>query len=136
MNSLSEANEDYLERISELLSEKGYVRVSDMAEKLAIKPASVTNMIQKLERLGYVKREPYRGFTLTALGQRVGKKISRRHVILKEFLTLLGVPMKVMQRDIEGLEHHLSDESVKGLERLISRWQADPATNPKKRKIV
>ena len=128
MNSLSEANEDYLERIWELLSEKGYARVSDMADKLSIRPASVTNMVQKLERLGYIKREAYRGFTLTALGQRVGKEISRRHLILKEFLTLLGVPAKVRQKDIEGLEHHLSAESVRGLERMISRWP--------KRKIV
>lgn len=129
MNPLSVASEDYLERIWELLTEKGYARVSDMADKLSIKPASVTKMVQKLEQLGYIKREPYRGFTLTALGQRVGKKISRRHVILKEFLTLLGVPTKVMQKDIEGLEHHLSAESVKGLERMISLW-------PKKRRIV
>ena len=78
MNPLSVASEDYLERIWELLTEKGYARVSDMADKLSIKPASVTKMVQKLEQLGYIKREPYRGFTLTALGQRVGKKISRR----------------------------------------------------------
>lgn len=121
MNSLSEANEDYLERISELLEEKGYARVSDMAERLLIKPASVTKMVQKLEQLGYIKREAYRGFTLTALGERVGKKIGKRHLILKEFLTLLGVSNKVMQKDIEGLEHHLSDESVKGLEKMIGR---------------
>lgn len=122
MNTLSEANEDYLERISELLTEKGYARVSDMAERLSIKPASVTKMVQKLEQMGYIKREPYRGFTLTVLGRKVGKRISHRHLILKEFLTLLGVSGKVMQKDIEGLEHHLSDESVKALERMISRW--------------
>ncbi|MFZ2202657.1 MAG: transcriptional regulator MntR [Microgenomates group bacterium] len=127
MNSLSEASEDYLERIWELLSEKGYARVSDMADKLSIRPASVTKMVQKLEQLGYIKREPYRGFTLTAIGRNVGKRISRRHVILNDFLTLLGVPKEVRQRDIEGLEHHLSDESVKGLQRMIST---------KKRRIV
>ena len=124
---MSEASEDYLERIWELLSEKGYARVSDMADKLSIRPASVTKMVQKLEQLGYIKREPYRGFTLTAIGRKVGKRISRRHVILNDFLTLLGVPKEVRQRDIEGLEHHLSDESVKGLQRMIST---------KKRRIV
>ena len=134
MNSLSEASEDYLERISELLSEKGYARVSDMAERLAIKPASVTKMVQKLEQMGYIKREPYRGFTLTILGQKVGKRISHRHLILKEFLTLLGVSGKAMQKDIEGLEHHLSDESVKGLERMIAQWPSFGKT--KKQKTV
>ncbi len=121
MNSLSEANEDYLERIWELLTEKGYARISDMAERLAIKPASVTNMVKKLEQLGYIKREAYRGFILTALGQKVGKKIGRRHEILREFLSFLKVPVTAMQNDIEGLEHHLSDESVKGLERLMEK---------------
>ena len=71
MKNLSEPNEDYLERIAELIGEKGYARVSDMAEKLMIKPASVTKMIQRLEELGYVKREPYRGFILTIKGKKV-----------------------------------------------------------------
>lgn len=136
MNSLSEANEDYLERIWELLSEKGYARVSDMADKLSIKPASVTKMVQKLEQLGHITREPYRGFTLTALGRKVGKRISRRHVILQEFLTLLGVPKAARQKDIEGLEHHLSDESVKGLERMIAAWPAGFIGKPKKRRTA
>ncbi len=134
MNLLSEATEDYLERISELLSEKGYARVSDMAERLSIKPASVTKMVQRLEALGYIKREPYRGFTLTALGRRVGKKISSRHLLLKEFLTLLGVSKENIHRDIEGMEHHLSNESVRGIRRLISVWPANFLGKTRRRK--
>lgn len=125
-----------MERISELLSEKGYARVSDMADRLSIKPASVTKMVQKLEQLGYIEREPYRGFTLTSLGRRVGKKISNRHRLLKEFLTRLGVSKENVQRDIEGLEHHLSDESVRGIRRLISVWPANLAQKFRKQEKV
>lgn len=121
--NLSEPNEDYLERIFELLNEKGYARVSDIADKLLIRPASVTNMIQKLSDSGYVKREPYRGFTLTKLGRLVGAKVKQRHEVLYEFLTLLGLPKKIVQKDIEGLEHHLSDETVKALKKTIVQLQ-------------
>lgn len=121
MRALSEPNEDYLERIFELLSEKGYARVSDIAERLAIKPSSVTNMIQRLEESGYVSREPYRGFTLTRTGRRVGAKISERHRVLAEFLTALGVPKRVVEKDIEGLEHHLSEETLLALAVLTRR---------------
>jgi len=119
MKVLSEPNEDYLERIAELIAEKGYARVSDMAEKLEIKPASVTKMIQKLEELGYVNREPYRGFVLTTKGRVVGRKIAHRHLVLTEFLKKLRIPKKIIEKDVEGMEHHLSDVTVKALEKLI-----------------
>ena len=119
MKRLSEPNEDYLERVFELLKEKGYARVSDMAHRLAIKPASVTHMIQKLEQAGYIQREPYRGFTLTKLGQQVGSQINRRHQVLQDFLSLLKISPKAMRHDIEGLEHHLSDETLKALQVLV-----------------
>ncbi|MDO8487769.1 MAG: transcriptional regulator MntR [bacterium] len=119
MKNLSEPNEDYLERIFELFREKGYARVSDMAERLEIKPASVTHMIQKLEQAGYVQREPYRGFTLTKLGLKVGGKVNQRHQVLQDFLTLLKISPVAMQHDIEGLEHHLSDETLKALQVLV-----------------
>lgn len=119
MNKLSEPNEDYLERICELLEKKSYARVSDIAEELAVKPASVTKMLQKLEQDGYVKREPYRGLALTSKGIEIGKKIQERHKILHEFLSLINVPKEVVEKDIDGLEHHLSDETLKKLVLLI-----------------
>ena len=119
VKNLSEPNEDYLERIAELIGEKGYARVSDMAEKLSIKPASVTKMIQKLEELGYVNREPYRGFVLTTKGKTVGAKIAHRHKVLTAFLKQLGISKRTIEKDVEGMEHHLSDETVRALEKLL-----------------
>lgn len=115
---LTQPNEDYLERIWELLDEKGYARVTDIAERLGVSPASVTMMLIKLEQSGYIIRERYRGFTLTAKGRVVGHRIRKRHEILSEFLHLLHLPEKVIEHDIEGMEHNLSDQTLTALEAL------------------
>jgi len=120
---LTTPNEDYLERIYELLDEKGYARVTDIAERLRVKPASVTMMLKKLETSGHVIREHYRGFTLTAKGKAVGVRIRKRHTILSEFLHLLHIPERVIEHDIEGLEHYLSDETLLQLEKLVNKLQ-------------
>lgn len=85
------AIEDYLERIMELMDEKGYARVVDIAARLNISQASVTNMLQKLDAEGLIKYEKYRGLVLTPSGLSVAQTIARRHELLEEFLTLLGV---------------------------------------------
>lgn len=122
MNSLpSVPNEDYLERTLELLTEKGYARVSDIAERLGVRPASVTKMLQRLEVQGYLVREPYRGFTLTPKGKNIAVRIRKRHEILKSFLQLLQIPEQVMEKDIDGLEHHLSNETVAALEKFLKQ---------------
>jgi len=122
---LTTPNEDYLERIYELLDEKGYARVTDIAERLSVKPASVTMMLKKLETSGHVIRERYRGFTLTAKGKAVGRRIRKRHTILSEFLHLLKIPEKVIEHDIEGMEHYLSDVTLSKLEKLIGKLRRE-----------
>jgi Mn-dependent DtxR family transcriptional regulator len=124
-STLSVPNEDYLERTVEVLKEKGYVRVSDIAERLSVKPASVTRMLQKLEQGGYITREPYRGFSLTSQGKKVALDIRRRHAILEEFLGMLEVPKKIIDKDIDGLEHHLSNQTVEALERFLKKTKSE-----------
>jgi len=118
---LSEPNEDYLERICELLDKKSYARVTDIAEELDVKPASVTAMLQKLETDGYIVRELYRGFSLTKEGSEVGKKIQKRHLVLERFLEFLKVDKEILENDIDGLEHHLSDQTVEKLEEFLQK---------------
>ena len=110
-----------MERILELLDEKGYVRGIDIADRLAVKPASVTMMLKRLESSGHIVRESYRGFSLTPKGRAVGLRIRKRDHILHEFLQLLHLPTHVIEKDIEGLEHYLSDETLVALEALIVR---------------
>src|SRR5678816_2745274 len=102
----SQSAEDYLERIHELIQEKGYARVVDIASSLQVKQASVTSMVQKLGELGYLNYEKYRGLILTDKGREVACRIQKRHETLSRFFSLLGLAPKTQQADIEGIEHH------------------------------
>jgi Mn-dependent DtxR family transcriptional regulator len=114
----SSAVEDYLERIQELIDSKGYARVVDIAMSLGISQASVTNMVKRLDGEGFVKHERYRGLILTEEGRAIAREIGDRHRILTEFLSLLGVSEAEVERDVEGMEHHLSPSSLNAIEVL------------------
>ena len=122
----SQSAEDYLERIHELIEEKGYARVVDIASSLEVKQASVTSMVQKLGELGYVNYEKYRGLILTDKGREVAMRIQRRHETLSRFFSLLGLDSKTQQADIEGIEHHLSAETLKCLADLAQYFEDHP----------
>ncbi|MBP1999418.1 Mn-dependent DtxR family transcriptional regulator [Paenibacillus shirakamiensis] len=117
--------EDYLERIYKLIDEKGYARVSDIAEGLEVHPSSVTKMIQKLDKDEYLIYEKYRGLILTSKGKKVGKKLVDRHQLLEEFLTLIGVQEENIYKDVEGIEHHLSWDSITRIETLVEYFKQD-----------
>lgn len=114
----SSAIEDYLERIQELIDLKGYARVVDIALSLGISQASVTNMVKRLDAEGFVKHERYRGLILTDEGRAIASAVSDRHRILTEFLGLLGISESEVERDVEGMEHHLSSSSLGAIESL------------------
>ncbi|QWU14792.1 iron (metal) dependent repressor, DtxR family [Paenibacillus sophorae] len=117
--------EDYLERIYKLIDEKGYARVSDIAEGLEVHPSSVTKMIQKLDKDEYLIYEKYRGLVLTTKGKKVGKRLVDRHKLLEEFLTIIGVQEQNIYRDVEGIEHHLSWDSITCIESLVEFFRRD-----------
>lgn len=120
------SREDYLERIHELIEEKGYARSVDIARALEISQSSVTSMVQKLAKEGLLNYEKYRGLTLTEKGLSVARSIQERHQILRRFLSQLGVSPDIQERDIEGIEHHLSDETVKALAKLSDELDNHP----------
>ena len=122
----SQSAEDYLERIHELIEEKGYARVVDIASSLAVKQASVTSMVQKLGDLGYLNYVKYRGLVLTEKGRTVATRIQKRHETLARFFSLFGLDTETQQRDIEGIEHHLSPDTVKILADLASFFERNP----------
>src|SRR5437899_9948106 len=111
----SQSAEDYLERIHELIEEKGYARVVDIASSLDVKQASVTSMVQKLGDMGYLNYEKYRGLVLTEKGRAVARKIQERHETLSRFFSLFGLSEETQKKDIEGIEHHLSPATVEVL---------------------
>ena len=122
----SQTAEDYLERIHELIEEKGYARVVDIASSLRVKQASVTSMVQKLAELGYLNYEKYRGLILTDKGRAVARLIQKRHETLSRFFSLFGLDAETQQRDIEGIEHHLSPATVEVLADLAKFFEKSP----------
>ena len=104
--------EDYLEAIYHLNQEKGYISVADISERLGVKPPTVSNMVSKLAKQGYLVHEKYRGMRLTESGAKLAKSVIRRHVAIFEFLSMLGVGKEIAYEDADGIEHHLHPITV------------------------
>lgn len=124
----SQSAEDYLERIHELIEEKGYARVVDIASSLDVKLTSVTSMVQKLDQLGFVNYQKYRGLVLTEKGKAVATSIQKRHETLSRFFSLFGLDERTQKQDIEGIEHHLSPATVDILSDLAAFFERNPET--------
>jgi Mn-dependent DtxR family transcriptional regulator len=117
--------EDYIEQIYMLIEEKGYARVSDIAEALSVHPSSVTKMVQKLDKDEYLVYEKYRGFSLTTKWNKIGKRLVFRHDLLEQFLKIIGVKDENIYKDVEGIEHHLSWDSIERIVDLVQFFQED-----------
>ena len=109
------------------MEEKGYARVVDIASSLKVKQASVTSMVQKLAEQGYLNYEKYRGLILTDKGRTVARRIQERHATLSRFFSLLGLDAETQQADIEGIEHHLSPDTVACLADLAEFFEKNPS---------
>lgn len=118
--------EDHIEIIYSLIEQKGYARVSDIAEALSVLPSSVTKMVQKLDKDGYLIYERYRGLVLTPRGQKLGKRLLERHSLLEQFLHLIGVDEERIYEDVEGIEHHLSWNSIDRIADLVQLLEESP----------
>ena len=115
--------EDYIEQIYLLIENKGYARVSDIAEALEVHPSSVTKMVQKLDRDSYLVYERYRGLSLTPKGEKIGKRLVDRHDLLEKFLEIIGVKEENIYDDVEGIEHHLSWNSIDRIGDLVQYFE-------------
>ncbi|MFD2445774.1 transcriptional regulator MntR [Bacillus sp. CGMCC 1.16607] len=117
--------EDYIEQIYILIEEKGYARVSDIAESLSVHPSSVTKMVQKLDKDEYLVYEKYRGLILTPKGKKIGKRLVFRHDLLEQFMQIIGVKQENIYNDVEGIEHHLSWDAIDRIGDLIQFFEED-----------
>ena len=108
--------EDYLEIIADLLNSKGEARIVDIANKLGIAQATANKTIQRLQNQGYVKKEPYRSIFLTLKGQELASISKKRHIIVLTFLKKLGIDNKTAEADAEGIEHHVSQKTLKKMD--------------------
>jgi len=120
--------EDYLEAIYNLNSEKGYVSAADISEHLGVKPPTVSSMLVNLAKKGYLEHEKYRGMRLTPSGEKVAKSVVKRHQVISELITMLGVDDQTAYVDTEGIEHHVHPSTLRRFERLAEYLRANPQT--------
>lgn len=112
---ITESTEEYLEAIYYLYERGEAATTTSVAKELKVAPASATQMLKKLAKQGYLKYVPYRGVTLTPKGEKIGKKVLRKHRVMEKFLSTLGLPKSRVHKDACELEHHIPDD----LERVI-----------------
>ncbi len=104
--------EDYVELISDLIAHAGEARQVDIAERLGVAQPTVAKMLKRLVREGYAMQRRYRGVFLTEAGEALASASRERHRTVEEFLLALGVPEDIARRDSEGIEHHVSPETL------------------------
>lgn len=119
-----ERAEDYVELIDELMRARGAARVVDMAKSLGVSHVTVVRAVARLQQQGLVVTEPYRAVELTPMGRRLATDARRRHEIVVEFLLKLGIPRDVAEIDAEGIEHHVSPETLAAFARASRRKSA------------
>jgi DtxR family manganese transport transcriptional regulator len=107
-----EIAEDYVEAIADLITLTGEARVVDLARTLGVTHVTVSRTITRLQRQGFVRSEPYRSIFLTESGAALARDCKSRHETVTAFLRALGVRRETAERDAEGIEHHVSDETL------------------------
>ncbi len=115
----AELLEDYAELIADLLATAGEARPVDIARRLGVSHATVAKSIARLKREGLVTARPYRGVFLTEAGRALAEKVRARHRLVVDVLVALGVPLEAAESDAEGIEHHVSDVTLKSFARFL-----------------
>ena len=108
----SEVAEDYVEMISDLIEETGEARTVDLAARFGVTSPTVNAIVRRLQREYLVETRPYRSIFLTEAGKALAESSRARHQIVRDFLVTIGVPETIAEEDAEGVEHHVSEETL------------------------
>jgi DtxR family transcriptional regulator, manganese transport regulator len=111
--------EDYVELIADLLAGAGEARPTDIARRLGVSHATAIKMIARLKREGVATARPYRGVFLTESGHELAARVRSRHRLVVDVLVALGVPAEAAEADAEGIEHHVSDATLRAFARFL-----------------
>ena len=117
----SEVAEDYVEMIADLIAETGEARTVDLAARFGVTSPTVNAIIQRLQREDLVETRPYRSIFLTEAGQALAKEARARHRIVRDFLVAIGVPETIAEEDAEGIERHVSAETLMVLVKITNQ---------------
>jgi DtxR family manganese transport transcriptional regulator len=121
----TELIEDYVELIADLTDTKGEARAVEIARRMDVRQATVSKMLRRLQERGLVTSEPYRAVFLTDQGRSMAEESRARHAVVLEFLRAIGVPEEAALQDAEGVEHHVSDETLDAMRRFIRQPDTD-----------
>lgn len=120
--------EEYIETICVLEKRDGRAQTGMIASHMGVKPPSITEMLQKLEREGLIHYESYTGATLTSSGKKMAKELMQKHRVIADLLEILGIDRVKAEIDACQIEHHVSPEILKRLEQFVEFTRKDPET--------
>lgn len=122
----SELAEDYVEAIADAVERSGVCRAVDLVNQFDVTHATVNNTVARLQRDGLVLTQPYQPIELTPAGRRLATKSRRRHEVVEAFLKRLGVSERTAAIDSEGIEHHVSRETLAVMKRVLEEgWPSE-----------
>lgn len=119
--------EDYVELIADLIAAHGEARVTDIAERMGVAHPTATKTVARLKREGLATSRPYRGVFLTEEGAKLAKSVRARHRTVVDLLIALGVPPAHAELDAEGIEHHVSQRTLRAFESFLAKVEKDNA---------
>jgi len=111
--------EDYVELIADLLASTGEARPTDIARRLGVSHVTAVKTISRLKREGMATARPYRGVFLTESGEKLAARARTRHRLVVDVLVAMGVPVEAAEADAEGIEHHVSETTLKAFARFL-----------------
>lgn len=117
----TETAEDYVEAVAEIIESADACRVRDLAERFGVSHVTVIRTIKRLESEGLVRTEPYKPIELTAKGRKLAKQCKQRHETVVRFLLAIGISRRVAETDAEGIEHHVSKETLARFKQIADK---------------
>ncbi|AOZ70991.1 transcriptional regulator MntR [Rhodobacter xanthinilyticus] len=112
--------EDYVEMIGDLMADHGEARIADIAARMGVTHPSATKAVARLKRAGLAVSRPYRGVFLTEAGADLAAKVRARHRVVVDLLIAVGVPPETAEMDAEGMEHHVSEATLRAFEAYLA----------------
>ena len=119
----SEIAEDYVELIDDLMAECGEARIVDIAGRMGVSHVTANKTVGRLQRDDLVVKRPYRSIFLTEKGKRLAAQSRKRHNIVYAFICALGVPQRQARIDAEGIEHHISNTTLRAMSKFVRTAQ-------------
>lgn len=120
-----ETAEDYVEAISLVQQELGRCRVVDLARRFDVSHVTVSKVVARLKREGLVVSQPYAPLELTPQGRQLAADARRRHETVYRFLRAIGVSERTAAIDTEGIEHHVSRQTLACFRQFADRLDGE-----------